>query len=144
VKPLAASLTALAGVWLLLIVVAPTAAAGRSPFLAAVAYHVGSRICHQRPERSFHIAGTQMPVCARCFGLYAGGAAGLALAWGFGRWSARAVKSSLVLAALPIAVTVGLEWWQILGTSNLFRWLTGVPLGLVAGFAIVGLLRGPD
>ena len=143
-KPLAALLTAAAVAWVALVLTAPSAAGGRLPLLGAVAYQMGSRICHQRPERSFHIAGTQMPVCARCFGLYAGGAAGLALAWVFRRWSPRAMKSSLFVAALPIAVTVGLEWLQIIGTSNVFRWLTGVPLGLIAGFAIVGLLRGPD
>src|SRR4030095_15526888 len=34
-------------------------------FLYAV-YIVGSGICHQLPERSFHLWGPQMPVCARC------------------------------------------------------------------------------
>ena len=34
------------------------------------------RVCHQRPERSFHVAGVQLPVCARCTGLYVSGAAG--------------------------------------------------------------------
>ena len=150
-RPLAAALTITAVAWLAIIVGAPTAAGGRMPFMAALAYQMGSRICHQRPERSFHIAGTQMPVCARCFGLYAGGASGLALAWAFRRgararagWSPRVVKSSLVAAAVPIALTVGLEWLDVIGTSNILRWFTGVPLGLVAGFAIVGLLRGPD
>jgi uncharacterized membrane protein len=142
---LAAALTVAALGWLALIVGAPTAAGGRMPFVAAVVYQMGSRICHQRPERSFHVAGTQMPVCARCFGLYAGGAAGLALAWAFRRrWSPRVVKSSLLVVALPIAVTVGLEWLRMIATSNTFRWFTGVPLGLVAGFTIIGLLRGPD
>ena len=144
-RPLAAALTIAAVAWLALIVGAPTAAGGRMPFMAALAYQMGSRICHQRPERSFHIAGTQMPVCARCFGLYAGGASGLALAWAFRRrWSSRVVKSSLFVAAVPIALTVGLEWLDVIATSNILRWFTGVPLGLVAGFAIVGLLRSPD
>ena len=37
-------------------------------------YGVGSLICHQRLERSFVVFGAQMPVCARCAGLYAGAA----------------------------------------------------------------------
>ena len=143
-KPLAAVLTAAAVAWVALIVAAPSAAGGRLPLLGSVTYQIGSRICHQRPERSFHLAGTQMPVCARCFGLYAGGASGLVLAWAFRRWSTRTIRSSLFVAALPIALSVGLEWLRIFGTSNVFRWLTGVPLGLVAGFAIVNLLRAPD
>ena len=45
-------------------------------------YAAGSIVCHQIPERSFHIAGVQLPVCARCTGLYAGALAGVAwLAW---------------------------------------------------------------
>src|SRR5437867_4112806 len=34
-------------------------------------YLVGSLLCHQRPERSFFLWGSQMPVCARCMGIYA-------------------------------------------------------------------------
>jgi len=37
-------------------------------------YVIGSLVCHQRPERSFYIWGHQMPVCARCTGIYAGAA----------------------------------------------------------------------
>src|SRR5262245_23640591 len=37
-------------------------------------YLVGSLVCHQRPERSFFLWGSQMPVCARCLGIYAGAA----------------------------------------------------------------------
>ena len=36
----------------------------------AIVHGIGSRICHQRPERSFHTAGAQWPVCGRCSGLY--------------------------------------------------------------------------
>src|SRR4051812_38932852 len=34
-------------------------------------------LCHQRPERSFSLWGTQFPVCARCAGIYAGAALGV-------------------------------------------------------------------
>jgi hypothetical protein len=33
-------------------------------------------VCHQAPERCFHWFGMTLPVCARCFGLYAGALAG--------------------------------------------------------------------
>lgn len=39
-------------------------------------FAVGSLICHQQPERSFFLGGEQLPVCARCTGLYLSGAAG--------------------------------------------------------------------
>jgi len=34
--------------------------------------------CHQMPERSFHIEGTPMPLCARCLGCAIGQSAGAA------------------------------------------------------------------
>src|SRR5262245_11882327 len=37
-------------------------------------YGIGSGICHQLPERSFYLWGRQLPVCARCAGIYAGAA----------------------------------------------------------------------
>jgi len=37
-------------------------------------FAVGSLICHQRPDRSFFVDGHQLPVCARCTGLYLSGA----------------------------------------------------------------------
>ena len=60
---------------------AASRAAGSS-FLAALAFAVyatGAVLCHQRPERSFFIASHQMPVCARCTGLYLGAAVAVLL-----------------------------------------------------------------
>jgi hypothetical protein len=47
-------------------------------------YLTGSLLCHQLPERSFHLWGAQMPVCARCTGIYLG-AAVAAIAFSVGR-----------------------------------------------------------
>lgn len=141
---LATVLTVLALVWTLVIVATPVAAAsGHGARGAAVAYQMGARICHQRPERSFHLMGVQMPVCARCFGLYAAGAAGLLLAAaGIARPRSVASKRTwLAAAALPIAITVALEWPGAIETGNALRFATGVPLGVVAGLLFGGLLR---
>jgi uncharacterized membrane protein len=142
----AAALTAGALLWVSLIVGTPAAlAGGHLPWLTVAVYKVGSLVCHQRPERSFHLSGIQMPVCARCFGLYFGGAAGLSLAWAVRRrWSPVAVRAGLLAGAVPIALTVAPEWLGLLEPSNAARWLTGVPLGLVAGFAIINVLRDPN
>jgi hypothetical protein len=37
-------------------------------------YLAGGVLCHQLPARSFSLWGSQMPVCARCTGIYAGAA----------------------------------------------------------------------
>ena len=74
-RELAAGLTCAAVTWLTLLVAAPVAMSrGRLPGLTLAVYQAGSLVCHQRPERSFHLAGVQLPVCARCFGLYLSGA----------------------------------------------------------------------
>ena len=76
--------------WLLLVLLTPAVLArdigGRAVTLASAGtYLLGGLICHQRPERSFHPEGVQMPVCARCFGLYLGGGLGVLAALGFRR-----------------------------------------------------------
>ena len=41
---------------------------------AAFVYAVSSLVCHQLPERSFYWGAAQFAVCARCTGIYLGGA----------------------------------------------------------------------
>jgi uncharacterized membrane protein len=136
---LAVVLTVVAVVWSILIVVVPVV---RSPTLTAVVYAGSSRICHQRPERSFHIASTQMPVCARCAGLYVTGAAGALLGWLFSRrLPLRRRQLLLLAAALPTAVTWTLEWLGIMPFTNIVRALAALPLGLAAGWVFVQVLR---
>ena len=76
--------------WLLLVLLTPAALArdigGRAVALASAGtYLIAGVVCHQRPDRSFHPDGVQMPVCARCFGLYLGGGLGVLAAAGFRR-----------------------------------------------------------
>ena len=55
----------MSSLWTLMLVVVPSAAAGKSAihlpvtFTAAV-YLAGSTVCHQRAERSFHPGGIRM------------------------------------------------------------------------------------
>jgi uncharacterized membrane protein len=141
----AAGVTCAAVTWVALLLTAPVALSrGRLPAFTLAVYQAGSLVCHQRPERSFHLAGGQLPVCARCFGLYLSGAVGLTLASRSRRaLSARAARALLALASLPIATTVALEWLGIIQTSNVQRLLTGLPLGFAAGVMIVRSLARP-
>jgi len=121
--------------WLALLVLAPTL----PTVVAAALYLVGSQICHQRPERSFHLFAAQLPVCARCLGIYAGAALGSALALG-ARWRARVTAVSLrlllVSGAIPTAVTLVAEWSGAWNGSNGTRAAAGMPLGLVVALVV--------
>ena len=127
--------------WLALLVTAPALPVP----LAGLLYAAGSLICHQIPERSFHYQGFQLPVCARCLGLYAGGAAGGVSAVG----AALAARAALrirtryvatVIAGLPTIATFVLEHGTGWRVSNATRALAAVPLGIAVGFVVVSAL----
>jgi uncharacterized membrane protein len=118
-------------------------------------YAIGRVVCHQLPERSFYLWAAQLPVCARCTGIYAGAAFASLLSYArmprltaFARaapsladareqsrerrWKADATnvaRSMLVIAALPTIATLAYEWTTGVTPSNTIRALTGVPLG---------------
>ncbi len=47
---------------------------------------IGYAICHQIPERSFHLGEHRLPLCARCTGTYLGAVVGFAAIALLGRW----------------------------------------------------------
>ena len=121
--------------------------------LVAGIYAFGSIVCHQLPERSFQLWGAQMPVCARCTGIYVGAAlaALLDVVSGFSRtlsrWRPRTVRLKadatyssrilLVLAALPTIATLAFEWTTGVMPSNSIRALAGFPLGAAAAAIVL-------
>lgn len=56
-----------------------------APAWVVTLYAAASRICHQRPERSFFRGAVQWPVCGRCAGLYLAAPFGAVLALGSAR-----------------------------------------------------------
>lgn len=137
---LPAALTVAAVVWVALLIVAPW-----FPREMALAYEFAARICHQKPERSFHLAGIQLPVCARCFGLYVSGAVAAAAAWLSTRGQRAALDAPTArlvfgAAALPTIVTVALEWLGLAYPSNMARAIAALPLGAAAGWVFVRML----
>jgi uncharacterized membrane protein len=133
-------------VWTALLIVAPFAAASANASVAragALVYVAGRFVCHQRPERSFHIGSAPLPVCARCTGLYvsalAGGLAALALST-VSLTGSRA-RWLLGLAAVPTIVTVVGELFGLMFPSNLVRALSALPLGAAAAWAVVSIAR---
>ena len=138
-------LTAGALSWVALVLAAPLALAHGYTVLPAIVYETAGLICHQRPERSFHLAGIQLPVCARCFGLYASGAAGAVMAClaglsGTGRAPTRSAAFAIAAAAIPTALTLIVEWIGLIHPGGLARAIAAVPLGAMAGWLFVRLL----
>ena len=141
-RHLAWSLTFGAVAWALLVIAAPAGLATSSlSSLSASLYLAGSQICHQLSDRSFAYAGVQLPVCARCFGLYVSGAAGAVLAWPFNPRPVRWARLALALVAIPTAATWALEAAGLIAFSNISRALAALPLGGVAGWVFVQMLR---
>jgi uncharacterized membrane protein len=132
-------------VWLLLILAAPFLLA-RGLTVGAVPYVAGRTICHQRPERSFHLDRVQMPVCGRCFGLYAAAPAG-AFAALLAAPRRRGLRSAtnrwaLGLAAVPTLATLIIEWSGAGGVSSLARALAAAPFGAMVAWVLVRECRG--
>jgi uncharacterized membrane protein len=96
-------------------------------------------VCHQRGERSVAIEGRPQAVCARCAGLYLGGASGLGaaafLALG-SRPRLRPRGSWLACALAPLAIDVALGWLGAHGLPNLPRVALAWPAGFVAGLLL--------
>ena len=128
----------------LAVVAAPAALTlGRAGFSEPI-YQAFSYLCHQIPERSFHLAGHPFAVCSRCTGLYAGFAfATLALPL------VRSLKRTdtphiiwLLLSGVPLAIDFGLTyfgWWE---NNHFTRVTTGALFGAVAAIYIVpGLIE---
>jgi uncharacterized membrane protein len=98
-------------------------------------------ICHQRPERSFFLEGSQLPICARCSGLYAGAAA----AAPFALFIASPLNTSrarliALAAALPTAITWTLELLRVAPFSNMTRFVAALPLGFAAAWLVLSVL----
>jgi uncharacterized membrane protein len=61
---------------------------------------VGYGICHRLPERSFFLAGRQLPLCARCTGTFLGAILGLTAMLILGRRRASRLPPASVLVVL--------------------------------------------
>jgi len=140
-RAIAVALAVIGIAWAILIVIAPLQLRSEHAVLGTAVYAAGSVVCHQQPERSFHLGGVRMPVCARCTGLYIAGAAGLLAGWLGGAREPRRARALFVASLLPVALSVAVEWAGLAAPSNGVRAATGLPAGAVAGWLISRMLR---
>ena len=162
-RPTAASLRAAfiaaSTAWAILIVAVPFVAShahasALAGALIAGVYGIGALVCHQLPERSIHLWSVQMPVCARCAGIYFGAVAGalarafrtaktvrrertapVPVAHGLRRaWPARIL---LAVAAAPTALTLAYEWTTGDMPSHAIRAAAGACIGAAVAWLVV-------
>jgi len=127
-------------VWLLAVITPPlllTSGISASPIYTFFGY-----ICHQIPERSFHLFGYQFAVCSRCFGVYAGLLLGILT---YRLW--RPVDSVeplprfwLFLSMVPIGIDWSLGVFGIWENTHFTRFVTGLILGVACAVFIVPAL----
>ena len=113
------------------------------PAWATLVYAAGSRICHQKPERSFHTHDVAWPVCARCAGLYLAAPLDAVLAFRRRPFSVSRLHPLRLatLAAIPTALTLLYEWGGLGTPSNLLRFATALPLGAAVAFILIATVR---
>jgi uncharacterized membrane protein len=84
---------------------------------------VGYAICHQIPERSFHIHGEQLPLCARCTGIYMGAMTGFTLMWLMGRKRAASLPPTrITLVFVGFILLLGID-----GINSYMTFFPGAP-----------------
>lgn len=127
------------GVWIVLILAAPIAAAAGWHDAADSLYGFFGNICHQMPERSFHLYAYKFSVCHRCFGVYFGLLAGIAcypLIRPVDRIEPPA-RVWLFLAMIPIGIDWSLGVFGFWENTTLTRTATGFLLGAACGVFIM-------
>ncbi|HVB64211.1 MAG TPA: DUF2085 domain-containing protein [Nitrolancea sp.] len=132
-------------VWLLNIVgalfvglptLAPVLDASGHKTLAEFIYRPFSLICHQVPDRSFHIFGYKMAYCERCFAIYAGT---LVLGLIFGM-SKRKLRPATLLECALISVPMAIDGFTQLFGWRQSTWELRVVTGSIFAFGVAWLM----
>ena len=121
-------------VWLFLILLAPVAEANNFRSVSAPIYKFFGFVCHQIPARSFHVAGHQLAVCSRCFGVYFG------LFFGFIvyplLWKIEEIEPLprvwLFAAMIPIAIDWSLGVFGVWENTHFSRFFKALLMGTFA------------
>jgi len=118
------------------------------PGILGKADAIGYAVCHRIDLRSFHMGDIQLPLCARCSGMYLGAMVGSIYQWVIGR---RRIGMPSWQIIVPISIFVllfaidGLNSFYSLFSNapglyqpnNSLRLLTGTGMGLAIAVALV-------
>lgn len=102
-------------------------------------YQFFGRVCHQFDERSFHLDGQKLAVCARCSSIYFGFFLGLLSVPIFRRLRAMPFPPRWILfaAVLPMLLDVGLAVFDLHESTLWTRGLSGGVFGLIVSYFIL-------
>ena len=140
---LRAAFIAAAVAWMMLLVAAPFVASrahasALGTLLVAGVYGAGSIVCHQLAERSYRLWNMQMPVCARCAGIYAGAAVSAVCAALYRTTAVvRHARVLLALAVTPTLLTLVYEWTTGGMPAHAIRAVAGIPIGAAVAWLVV-------
>jgi uncharacterized membrane protein len=128
--------------WLLLILAAPVAQTSGNTYLGNALYTFFSYLCHQIPQRTFHLSGEPLAVCTRCFGVYLGIVLGFAVypLWRDTDHSEPPPRLWLFLSLVPIGIDWSLTVLDVWENTSISRALTGLILGVVCATFILPAL----
>jgi uncharacterized membrane protein len=106
-------------------------------------YSILRKICHRLPERSFFIFDRQLPVCARCLGIYVAFFLGVVIfalniiAFQNLTWYSVGLITSLLI--LPTAIDGFTQLFGLRESNNFLRLITGLLAGFGFSFVFVCL-----
>ena len=95
-------------------------------------YYMGGLICHQRPERSFVLAGNQFALCARCTGMY------LSLLLTVVVFPLRYIRSGYRILFIVLSFSLFLNLFKYVDVcdTNLIRFFLGLLIGVPSGLIL--------
>ncbi len=110
-----------------------------SSILYQFVFYIIGITCHQAPEKSFYFMNNQIPVCGRCFGIYAGLVAGLLIYPVFKNIKNTSTPSIKLLPVFILPVLID-GAFNLLET-NIERMLTGLIFGIGVVFYLLPLIN---
>ncbi|WP_066314404.1 DUF2085 domain-containing protein [Bacillus sp. FJAT-29814] len=113
--------------------------------LEEILHFFGRAICHQLEDRSLHIDGKPLSVCARCTGIYIGIFSALVYLHLFKRKANITIPSVnmsffLLLFMVPLIIDGTGSYINLFESNNLRRLLTGISFGFALPYFIYPLL----
>lgn len=124
--------------WCGALIAAPYLASSSSP-LAEFMYRCFHPLCHQLPERSFHLFGEKLAVCSRCTSIYFGFLLGVVVYPLARKLTNTEIphRNILFLAVAPMVIDVLLDMFGIHDSGFVTRTCSGLLFGCVAPFFVL-------